>query len=67
MRKATGFGICLALLCAAFATTAADRGSGHFRKGETRIDLKHVIAVANDEDDGPRTFVYLSCWLLLAI
>ena len=60
MRKATGFGICLALLCAAFATTAADRGSGHFRKGETRIDLKHVIAVANDEDDGARTFVYLS-------
>ena len=60
MRKATGFGICQALLCAAFATTAADRGSGHFRKGETRIDLKHVIAVANDEDDGARTFVYLS-------
>lgn len=60
MRKATGFGICLALLCAAFATTAADRGSGHFRKGETRIDLKHVIAVANEEDDGARTFVYLS-------
>lgn len=61
MRNTSGFGLGLALLCAAFAASAADRGSGHFRKGEVRIDLKYVVAVTNDEDDaGDRTFVYLS-------
>ena len=60
MRDTSGFGLGMALFCAAFAASAADRGSGHFRKGETRVDLKHVIAVANEEDDGDRTFVYLS-------
>ena len=31
------------------------------RKGEVRVDVKHVVAVANEEDaDGDRTFVYLS-------
>jgi len=61
MRHISGFGIGLALLCAALTATAADRGSGHFRKGEVRIDVKHVIAVANEEDAvGDRIFVYLS-------
>lgn len=61
MRRTSDFGFGLALLCAALAANAADRGSGHFRKGEVRIDVKHVVAVANEEDaDGERTFVYLS-------
>ena len=61
MRRASGFGVGLALLCAAIAAQAADRGSGHFRKGEVRVELKHAIAVANEEDAaGDRTFVYLS-------
>lgn len=61
MRNTSGFGLGLALFCAALAASAADRGSGHFRKGEVRLDLKHVIAVANEEDDaGDRIFVYLS-------
>lgn len=54
-------GLGAALLCAAMAAGAADRGSGHFRKGEVRVDVKYVVAVANEEDDaGDRTFVYLS-------
>ena len=61
MRRGLRLGLGLALLCAALAASAADRGSGHFRKGEVRVDLKHVAAVTNDEDDtGDRTFVYLS-------
>ena len=61
MRNTSGFGLGLALLCAAFAATAADRGSGHFRKGELRFEVKHAIAVANEEDaGGDRIFVYLS-------
>jgi hypothetical protein len=54
-------GLGAALLCAAMAAGAAGRGSGHFRKGEVRVDVKYVVAVANEEDDaGDRTFVYLS-------
>ena len=61
MRWTSGFGFGLALLCATASASAADRGSGHFRKGEVRVDVKHVVAVANEEDDaGDRTFVYLS-------
>ena len=61
MRNGLEFGIGLALLCVAFASHAADRGSGHFRKGEVRLEVKYAIAVANEEDDGgDRTFVYLS-------
>ena len=40
-----------------------DRGSGHFRKGEVRIDATHVIAVTIDEDgdaEHVQTYVYLS-------
>ena len=60
MRFATG-SLLAVLLCSALGAQAADRGSGHFRKGEVRIDVKHVVAVANEEDaDGDRTFVYLS-------
>ncbi|MBK9670410.1 MAG: nuclear transport factor 2 family protein [Thermomonas sp.] len=61
--RATRFGFGLALLCAALAASAADRGGGHFRKGEVRIEVKHVIAVAVDEEPDPsaaRTYVYLS-------
>ena len=61
MRNASGFGFGLALLGFALVASATDRGSGHFRKGEMRLEVKHVIAVANEEDDGgDRTFVYLS-------
>nr|MBP9695705.1 hypothetical protein [Thermomonas sp.] len=61
--RATRFGFGVALLCAALAAGAADRGGGHFRKGEVRIEVKHVIAVAVDEEPDPsvaRTYVYLS-------
>lgn len=57
------FGFGLALLCAALSAGAADRGSGHFRKGEVRIEAKHAIAVTVDEDMDAamaRTYVYLS-------
>lgn len=61
MRNALRFGFVPALLCIALAAGAADRGSGHFRKGEVRLEVKHAIAVTNEEDDaGDRTFVYLS-------
>lgn len=63
MRMTSGLelGLGLALLCAAAAANAADRGSGHFRKGEVRLEVAHVVAVANEEDDaGDRTFVYLA-------
>jgi hypothetical protein len=56
-----GWGV--ALLCATLAAEAADRGSGHFRKGEARIDIAHVVAVSSDEDaDAARsqTYVFLS-------
>ena len=49
MRNVVRTGVGVALLCAALSASAADRGSGHFRKGEVRIDLRHVIAVVVDE------------------
>ena len=61
--RATRFGFGLVLLCTALSAGAADRGSGHFRKGEVRIDATHVIAVGVDEDGDPghiETYVYLS-------
>lgn len=59
--RTTRLGLGLALVCAAFAANAADRGGGHFRKGEVRIEVKHVVAVANEEDGkNDRIFVYLS-------
>lgn len=61
--RATRFGFGVALLCAALAASAADRGSGHFRKGEVLLDVSHVIAVEIDEDAGDsarQTYVYLS-------
>lgn len=61
--RATRFGFGMALLCAALSAGAEDRGSGHFRKGEIRIEAKHAVAVAIDEDvDAARaqTYVYLS-------
>ena len=50
------------LLCAAPGVHAADRGSGHFRKGEVRTDLKHAVAVMDEDamDGGGATYVYLS-------
>ena len=63
MRNIVRFGFGAALLCVALSANAADRGSGHFRKGEVRIEVKHVIAVAVDEDADPahaQTHVYLS-------
>jgi len=61
--RATRFGFGVGLLCAALSAGAADRGSGHFRKGEVRVEAKHVIAVTVDEEGdaaSARTFVYLS-------
>lgn len=63
MRNLLRIGIGAALLCAALSAGAADRGSGHFRKGEVRIEAKHVIAVVVDEDGdatSAQTYVYLS-------
>ena len=51
----------LALAC--LPAFAGDRGSGHFRKGDKRIDIAHVVAVSSDEDADPahaRTYVFLS-------
>lgn len=56
-----GFGA--AALCVALVANAADRGSGHFRKGEVRLEARHVIAVTVDEDGdaaSAQTYVYLS-------
>ena len=51
----------VALLCVGLGAAAADRGSGHFRKGEVRLELKHAVAVVDEEDATPgRRFVYLS-------
>ena len=61
--RASRFGFCMALLCAALSAGAADRGSGHFRKGEVRLEAKHVIAVTVDEEGdaaSAQTYVYLS-------
>ena len=61
MRQSSGCGIGLVLLFAALTANAADRGSGHFRKGEVRLEVKHVVAVISEEDVGrDRTYVYLS-------
>ena len=50
------------LLCGAPGAQAADRGSGHFRKGEVRSDLRHVVAVMDEDapDGRGSTYVYLS-------
>ena len=61
--RASRFGFCVALLCAALSAGAADRGSGHFRKGEVRIEARHVIAVTVDEEGDAataQTYIYLS-------
>ena len=61
--RASRFGFCVALLCAALSAGATDRGSGHFRKGEVRLEAKHVIAVTVDEEGdaaSAQTYVYLS-------
>ena len=63
MRSIVQIGFGAALLCAALVANAADRGSGHFRKGEVRLEAKHVIAVTVDEDGdaaSAQTYVYLS-------
>lgn len=63
MRSIVRIGCGAALLWAALAATAADRGSGHFRKGEVRLEAKHAIAVRVDEDGdaaSAQTYVYLS-------
>ena len=57
--RATRFGFGVALLCAALSAGAADRGSGHFRKGEVRIDVRHVIAVVVDEAGTEADFVLI--------
>ena len=60
-----GFGA--AALCIGLAVNAADRGSGHFRKGELRLDTTHVLAVEVDEEVDAaqaQTYVYLSSVVL---
>lgn len=63
MRNGVHTGVGVALLCAALSASAADRGSGHFRKGEVRLDVRHVIAVVVDEagtETDTHTYIYLS-------
>ncbi|HWS76811.1 MAG TPA: hypothetical protein VN205_00385 [Thermomonas sp.] len=63
MRNAIRGGLGVGLVCAAMVAGAADRGSGHFRKGEVRVDVRHVIAVVVDEagtEADTHTYVYLS-------
>lgn len=49
------------MLLACCAAHAADRGGGHFRKGDLRLEAGHVVAVVDQRDpQRPRTFVYLS-------
>jgi len=53
----------LALLLSMPALSAFAGGGGHFRKGEVRLEAKHVVAVLRDEDADParaETLVYLS-------
>ena len=60
-----GFGA--AALCIGLAVNAADHGSGHFRKGELRLDTTHVVAVKVDEEVDAaqaQTYVYLSSVVL---
>lgn len=55
------------LLCA-FAPAlarAGDNGTGFFRKGESRVDVRHVAAVRHERSADPaedEIFVYLSEW-----
>lgn len=51
------------LLLLSTSVLAADRGSGHFRKGEVRLALKYAVAVLNDDGrnaDEAQTYVFLS-------
>ena len=61
MRKRWASAAVSAVLVLCAAAHAADRGSGHFRKGDVRLEVKYAAAVANEEDDaGDRIFVFLS-------
>ena len=49
--------------CAPLAATAQQKASGHFRLGESRVDVKHVIAVfvqADQVDQSDNVHLYLS-------
>jgi hypothetical protein len=49
--------------CAPLAATAQQKASGHFRLGESRVDVKHAIAVfvpADQVDQTDNVYLYLS-------
>jgi hypothetical protein len=53
----------LGLLCLMPTAMAADHAAGHFRLGEVRLDVRHAIAVVEEESDAPedkQTLVFLS-------
>lgn len=60
----TLFAVTLALVaCAPLAAAAQQKASGHFRLGESRVDVKHAIAVfvpADQVDQTDNVYLYLS-------
>ena len=63
MRNMLRIGFGAAALCVALAANGTDRGSGHFRKGELRLETTHVLSVRVDEEvdvAAAQTYVYLS-------
>lgn len=51
------------LLCLAPVAMAADHAAGHFRLGDVRLDVRHAIAVVEEESDvleDRQTLVFLS-------
>lgn len=53
----------LGLLCLIPAAMAADHAAGHFRFGDIRLDVRHAIAVVEEESDAAedrQTLVFLS-------
>ena len=65
MRVTTSAGLALiaSLAFAMLPVQAADSASGHFRKGESRIQVRHAVAAYHLETDDPETdnlYVFLS-------
>jgi len=65
MRIVTSAGLALiaSIACATMPAFAADQASGHFRKGDSRIEVRHAVAAYHLETGDPETdnlFVFLS-------
>ena len=55
--------VCIVLALLGMPAHGADSASGYFRKGDTRIDVHHVIAVRNEETgdaDSDEIYLFLS-------